>query len=184
MKTRTWHTDDGSFVLKSSTVIGRRLRGRGGLPRVFTRSDFSWRFTLRWCCSGFSMFVPVEAIPTHAGTLFLQAALLDWPEVLVSGAIILVSFVLPIFNRGLSWGQRMADIEVLYTEETRMGGFYLSLALRTCRCDRGEPDAGLDAAVAGLVARVVLRGLGNRRGDDRGRCFWVGCFVDLHLHPR
>jgi hypothetical protein len=76
------------------------------------------------------LFVPVDAIPTHAGTLFLQAALWDWPEVLVSGAIILVSFVLPIFNRGLSWGQRMADIEVLYTEETRMGGFYLSLTLR------------------------------------------------------
>ncbi len=76
------------------------------------------------------LFVPVDAIPTHAGTLFLQAALLDWPTILVAGAIILVAFVLPIFNRGLSWGQRMADIEVLYTEETMMGGFYLSLALR------------------------------------------------------
>jgi hypothetical protein len=77
------------------------------------------------------LFVPVAALPTHAGTLFLEAALLDWPGLLVSAAIVLVSFVLPLFNRGLSWGQRIADIEVLYTEETKMGGFYLSLALRT-----------------------------------------------------
>jgi hypothetical protein len=77
------------------------------------------------------LFVPVYALPTHAGTLFLEAALLDWPGLLVSAAIVLVSFILPLFNRGLSWGQRIADIEVLYTEETKVGGFYLSLALRT-----------------------------------------------------
>jgi hypothetical protein len=77
------------------------------------------------------LFVPVDSIPAQAGTLFLQAALFDWPEVLVCCAVIFVSFILPIFNRGLSWGQRLAEIEVLYTEETKMGGFYLSLALRT-----------------------------------------------------
>ena len=76
------------------------------------------------------LFVPVDNIPIHAGTLFLQAAILDWPGLLLSGAIVLVSFILPIFNRGLSWGQRMADIELLYTEETQIGGYYVSLGLR------------------------------------------------------
>lgn len=77
------------------------------------------------------LFVPVDALPTHAATLFLQAALLDWPGLLVSLAIVLVAFVLPLFNQGLSWGQRIVGIEVLYTEETKIGGLYMSLALQT-----------------------------------------------------
>lgn len=76
------------------------------------------------------LFVPVNALPTHAETLFLQAALLDWPDLLVCEAIVVVAFVVPLFNRGLSWGQRITGIDVLYTEETRIGGLYMSLALR------------------------------------------------------
>jgi hypothetical protein len=76
-------------------------------------------------------FVPLESLPSHLGTKFLDTVFQDFPVFLLSTAIVIVTCVVPIFNKGLSWGQRLAEIEVLYTKEAQIGGLYMTLIFRT-----------------------------------------------------
>jgi hypothetical protein len=76
-------------------------------------------------------FVPLESLPRHLGTAFLSTAIQDFPVLLISVAVLVVAFVIPVFNGGLTWGQRLAGIEVVYTAEAQIGGLYATLILRT-----------------------------------------------------
>ncbi len=61
---------------------------------------------------------------------FLHTVTAAYPKTLISIAILLVSFVLPVLSRGRSWGQSLTDIQVLHIGEAESGGFYLIIGSR------------------------------------------------------
>ncbi|MGB6065250.1 MAG: hypothetical protein WBG50_10600 [Desulfomonilaceae bacterium] len=100
-------------------------------------------------------FVPLESVPAHFADAFLNAAFTSFPLLLPALSLILVSFVLPIFNRGLSWGQRRTGIVVLYTKEAQAGGLYLSLAFRVVAIGLLSFSPGLIVIWAGSKVGIV-----------------------------
>ena len=124
-------------------------------------------------------FVPLESVPGYAGKGFIDAAFTSFPMFLPALSIILISFVLPIFNRGLSWGQRVAGIVVLYTQEAQVGGLYLSLAFRVAAIGLMSFVPGLIVLLARIQARI--RGVwdGSRCCHDCDGDSGLGWFLDL-----
>jgi len=99
-------------------------------------------------------FLPLESVPGSAGRGILHAVFISFPILLPALSIILVSFVLPIFNNGLSWGQSVGRIVILYTEEAQVGGLYLSLAFRVAAIGLVSFAPGL--IVLWLVSRLDI----------------------------
>jgi uncharacterized membrane protein (DUF485 family) len=122
------------------------LSARPEAPAIYSgRTPASWKrralasvhtfslFLAVYCCLLMLFifsFVPLSSIPGYLGQGFLDAAFVSFPILLPALAIILISFVFPLFNRGLSWGQDKMRIAVWYTEEAQIGGLHLALAFR------------------------------------------------------
>jgi hypothetical protein len=147
----------------------RSLSGYPSTPTVYgDRTPASWKrralasvhtfllFLAVYCCIAILFifsFVPLESVPGYAGKGFIDAAFTSFPMFLPALSIILISFVLPIFNRGLSWGQRVVGIVVLYTQDAQVGGLYLSLAFRVAAI-------GLMSFAPGLIVLWLASKLG------------------------
>jgi hypothetical protein len=147
----------------------RSLSGYPSTPTVYgDRTPASWKrralasvhtfllFLAVYCCIAILFifsFVPLESVPGYAGKGFLDVAFTSFPMFLPALSIILISFVLPIFNRGLSWGQRVVGIVVLYTQDAQVGGLYLSLAFRVAAI-------GLMSFAPGLIVLWLASKLG------------------------
>lgn len=76
-------------------------------------------------------FTPLNSVPEQVAKRFLIWAWTTYPVLLGVLSVLIVSFVAPIFNEGLSWGQKAFSIDMLYTQEVQVGGLALSLAYRT-----------------------------------------------------
>jgi hypothetical protein len=77
------------------------------------------------------VFFPLETIPLQLARDFLFVAFNNFPIMLTSFAIFLVTFVGPIFMGGRTWGQKAFDIVVLYPEGGGGSGQLVALAYRT-----------------------------------------------------
>lgn len=129
-------------------------------------------------------FVPLESVPGYAGKGFLDVAFTSFPMFLPALSIILVSFVLPIFNRGLSWGQRAVGIVVLYTQEAQVGGLYLSLAFRVAAMGVVSFAPGLIVLwLASNLGFVVAAASANAVMIMTGILGWLGSWVFLARNP-
>jgi hypothetical protein len=117
---------------RTPTIYGDRTPASWKRRALASIHTFSL-FLAVYCCLAMLFifsFVPLASVPGSAGKAFLYAAFISFPIFLPSLTIILISFILPIFNQGLTWGQKKAGIVVLYTEEAQLSGLYLSLAFR------------------------------------------------------
>lgn len=140
-----------------------------------------------YCCLAMLFvfsFVPLESVAGYAGKGFLYAAFVSFPVFLPGLSIFLISFVLPIFNKGLTWGQKMAGIVVLYTEDAQVTGLYLSLAFRVVAM-------GLVSFAPGLIVLWLGSKLGLAANEVTANAVmilmailgWVGCWVYLVKDP-
>lgn len=105
-------------------------RERKLLASIYTFTLFVWMYLglLFFCIFA---FVPVVQIPLHVFKKFYQTALVFFPEFLAGMAIVTISFIMPLYYEGRTWGQKKAGIELLYVTEAQSGGLYLSLLFRT-----------------------------------------------------
>lgn len=155
---------------KAPVLVGElTLSDRSGVRTIYgSRTPASWRrralasvhtfflFLAVYCCLAMLFvfsFVPLTSVPGYAGKGFLDAAFISFPMFLPAVSIILISFVLPIFNHGLSWGQKLAGILILYTQDAQIGGLYLSLAFRVAAI-------GLISFAPGLIILWFLFNIG------------------------
>jgi hypothetical protein len=129
-------------------------------------------------------FVPLESVPGYVGRGFLEAAFISFPMFLPALGIILISFILPIFNQGLTWGQKTAGIKVLYTQEAQVSGLYLSLGFRVAAMGLVSFAPGLIilwlGSKLGLVANEVTA---NAVMILMGILGWAGSWVYLVRNP-
>ena len=102
---------------------------RRAVATIHTLNSFLAAYTALLLFAAF-MLVPLESIPERMAYHFVDMVLDLFPQFLVSMALLAVLFGLPIFNAGLTWGQRKAGIEVLYTDEAQIGGLYFTLGAR------------------------------------------------------
>jgi hypothetical protein len=129
-------------------------------------------------------FVPLESVAGYAGRGFVEVAFISFPIFLPALGIILISFILPIFNQGLTWGQKMAGIVVLYAQEAQVSGLYLSLAFRVAAMGLVSFAPGLIilwlGSKLGLVANEVTA---NAVVILMGILGWAGSWVYLVRNP-
>jgi hypothetical protein len=129
-------------------------------------------------------FVPLESVPGYAGKGFLDVAFTSFPMFLPALSIFLISFVFPIFNRGLSWGQRAVGIVVLYTQEAQVGGLYLSLAFRVAAMGLVSFAPGLIVLwLASKLGFVVNGATANVVMIVMAILGWLGSWVYLVRNP-
>jgi len=144
-------------------------------------------FLAVYCCLAMLFifsFVPLESVPGYAGKGFLDAAFTSFPMFLGALSIILISFVLPIFNRGLSWGQRAVGIVVLYTQDAQVGGLYLSLAFRVAAMGLVSFAPGLIVLWLGSkLGFVVNEAAANAAMIVMAILGWLGSWVYLVRNP-
>jgi len=144
-------------------------------------------FLAVYCCLAMLFifsFVPLESVPGYAGKGFLDAAFTSFPMFLPALSIILISFVLPIFNRGLSWGQRAVGIVVLYTQDAQVGGLYLSLAFRVAAMGLVSFAPGLIVLWLGSkLGFVVNEAAANAVMIVMAILGWLGSWVYLVRNP-
>ena len=176
------------------------LSDRSGVRTIYGyRTPASWKrralasvhtffmFLAVYCCLAMLFvfsFVPLALVPGFAGKGLLDAAFMSFPLFLAALSIILISFVLPIFNRGLSWGQKLAGIVVLYTQDAQIGGLYLSLGFRVA-------SIGLMSFAPGLIILWLVSNLGIAANPVSANAVmiatailsWVGSWVYLVRTP-
>jgi hypothetical protein len=75
-------------------------------------------------------FIPLDSVPRYIARDFLDAAYTVAPSLMTAVGILVVSFFVPLFSRGRSWGQQAFSLEPLYTPEAQSGGLAMSLAFR------------------------------------------------------
>ncbi len=95
-------------------------------------STFSVFLVVYLVCVLLSMvvFLPAAAISRAAGFNFFAIAATTFPLINSVLSIAVVWFVIPVFSGGLTFGQRMFGIDLLYSEEAQAGGLYLALILK------------------------------------------------------
>lgn len=77
------------------------------------------------------LFIPLTSVPRYLAREFVVATYTVAPALMAGLSILVVSFLVPIFKQGRTWGQQAFTIELLYTPEAQSGGLVLSLAFRT-----------------------------------------------------
>lgn len=144
-------------------------------------------FMAVYCCLAMLFifsFVPLESVPGSVGKGFMTAAFTSFPMFLPGLSIILISFVLPIFNRGLSWGQREVGIVVLYTQDAQVGGLYLSLAFRVAAMGVVSFAPGLIVLwLASKLGLMVIAAAANAVMIVAAILAWLGSWVYLVRNP-
>jgi ribosomal protein S27AE len=75
-------------------------------------------------------FIPLTSVPGYIAKEFVVAAYTTAPALMAALGILVVSFFVPLFNDGRTWGQKVFSIELLYTPEAQSGGLLASLAFR------------------------------------------------------
>jgi len=102
---------------------------RRALASIYTFSQFLTIYCILVLMAIVS-FTPLNSVPEQVAKRFLIWACTAYPVVLGVLSILIVSFVVPMFNEGRSWGQKAFAIEILYTEEVQFGGLALALTFR------------------------------------------------------
>ncbi|MBI5571054.1 MAG: hypothetical protein HY914_14010 [Desulfomonile tiedjei] len=134
---------------------------RRAVAAIHTLNAFLVVYTVLFLFAAF-MLVPLESIPEQMAYHFIDMVLDLFPLFLVSMALLVVLFAFPVFNAGLTWGQQMADIQVLYTDEAQVGGLYFTLGARYAA-----------ALILTLVPGAVLVWAGSRFGFFESARVWA-----------
>lgn len=120
-------TTDAGFGFDSEAVSA-------SLPRRVLASIYTFGyFMIAYCLLVLLFilcFIPLVSVPRYVARDFLIAAYTVAPSLMTAMSILTVSFFVPLFNEGRSWGQQAFAIELLYTAEAQSGGLLMSLAFR------------------------------------------------------
>jgi hypothetical protein len=180
------HSDSLSERPRTTSIYGNRIPA-SWKRRVLASVHTFLLFLAVYCCLAMLFifsFVPLDSVPGYVGKGFLDAAFVSFPMFLPALSIVLISFVLPIFNQGLTWGQKIAGIVVLYTQEAQLSGLYLSLAFRVAAMGLVSFAPGLIllwlGSKVGLVANEVTA---NAVVILMAVLGWLGSWVYLVRNP-
>jgi hypothetical protein len=160
-------SDSGEFP--ADQLAGRRAASiaRRALASVYTLSQFLTIYCILVLLVIVS-FTPLNSVPEQVAKKFFVWACTAYPIVLGVFSILIVSFAVPIFNEGRSWGQKAFAIEILYTEEVQFGGLILSLVFRN-----------IAICFLAFGPALILRWLGYKA--IAGDAWWAEAMVTISL---
>jgi hypothetical protein len=160
-------SDTGEFPADQLAGRGAASIARRALASVYTLSQFLTIYCILVLLVIVS-FTPLNSVPVQVAKKFLVWACTAYPIVLGVFSILIVSFAVPIFNEGRSWGQKAFAIEILYTEEVQFGGLILSLVFRN-----------IAICFLAFGPALILRWLGYKA--IAGDAWWAEAMVTISL---
>ncbi|MFH0823500.1 MAG: hypothetical protein V2B18_12170 [Pseudomonadota bacterium] len=102
---------------------------RRRIAALQTCGMFLFLYLLIFMLLSFTFYAP-STVFKRSTVEFVKSSLSTLPLLTAALSVVVVCVLIPVYNKGLTYGQKLAGVGQLYTEEAQAAGLWLSLGFR------------------------------------------------------